>query len=60
MLDPRNVRAVTRGKRPPVKTVDLAALRMLVKEGRTSPTAEVFVLVKEGRTSLTAEALIAV
>ena len=69
MLDPHNVRAATRDKRPPAKTVDQAALPMLVKERRTSPIAQegrmlpiaqAFVLVKEGRTSLTAEALIAV
>ena len=69
MLDPHNVRAATRDKRPPAKTVDQAALPMLVKErrtspiaqeGRTLPIAQAFVLVKEGRTSLTAEALIAV
>ena len=69
MLDPHNVRAATRDKRPPAKIVDQAALPMLVKErrtspiaqeGRTSPIVQAFVLVKEGRTSLTAAALIAV
>ena len=33
MLDLRNVRAVTRGKKPPARTADLGALRMPVQEG---------------------------
>jgi hypothetical protein len=33
MLDLRNVRTVTRGKKPPARTADLGALRMPVQEG---------------------------